>query len=267
MLMCGSPKAPKRPMTPVNDTTFDVPFSTPTTPERKTLTPSPLTSGHELTLADQRRTRPLNFPDNDLQIPHPDSDRTLQIPSSSSPQSGPRRLSSFLGTSRPSVIVYKVARGPNLSGSRDVIRVSYGEGHRRRTPLTNLSNMGDKERTLGRQGCSKREYGNAKRDDTTEHLNRKPIRSKHCSARRYYNEKHSPSSLRRADIKMSGRLPPAERVEGDMAWDFGAGPETYVRPVNADRSRVRVGGLTRVRMIPRTAVNRGIGPEAASPTT
>jgi hypothetical protein len=66
---------------------------------------------------------------------------------------------------------------------------------------------------------------------------------------------------------MSGMLPPAERVEGDMAWDFGAGLETCVQPVDADRSRVRVGGLTSVRMIPRTAVNGGIGPEAISTTS
>jgi hypothetical protein len=65
---------------------------------------------------------------------------------------------------------------------------------------------------------------------------------------------------------MSGTLPAAERVEGDMAWDFGAGPETCVRPMDADRSRVRVVGLTSVRMIPRTAVKGGIGLEAI-PTT
>jgi hypothetical protein len=258
-------------MTPVHVATFDVPFSTPSDPERKTLTPSPLTLNfgehEELILADQRRTHPLNSPDNDLQIPDLDSGCTLLTPSSSGPQSGPKRPSSSLGTSRPSVIVYKVSTGSNISGSRDVIRVSYGEGHRKRTPLANSSNRSVKERILGRQGCSTKEYGNAKRDDMTEHLNRKPIRSKIRSSRRYYVEKRSPSGQRGADIKMSGRLPPAERVEGDMAWDFGAGPETCVRPVDADRSRVRVGGLTSVRMIPRTAVNSGIGPEASSPTT
>jgi hypothetical protein len=73
--------------------------------------------------------------------------------------------------------------------------------------------------------------------------------------------------MRIADIKMPGMLPPAERVEGDMAWNFGAGPETCVRPLGVDRSRVRVGGLTSVRMIPRTAVNGGIGPDAISTTS
>jgi len=66
---------------------------------------------------------------------------------------------------------------------------------------------------------------------------------------------------------MSGSLPPPERVEGDMAWDFGAGSETCVRPADADRYRVRVGGLTSVRMIPRTAVSGGIGPEDTSMTS
>jgi hypothetical protein len=66
---------------------------------------------------------------------------------------------------------------------------------------------------------------------------------------------------------MSDSLPPAERVEGDMAWDFGAGSETCVRPADADRYRVRVGGLTSVRMIPRTAVGGRIGPEDTSMTS
>lgn len=231
------------------------------------MTPSPLAlcnfSKHEeLILADRRRRSPsMNPRNNTSPIPHPDGSCALLTPSSSGPQLRPRRPSSFLGTSRPSVIVYKVATGPNLSRSRDVVRVSYGEEYRKRTPLTNSINR-SKERTLSRQGCSisTKEYGNAKRGDTTEHLNRNSIRSKFCSSRRYHNEKRSPSGLRRAEIKMSGRLPPAERIEGDMAWDFGAGPETCVRPVDVDRSRVRVGGLTSVRMIPRTVVNGGTGP-------
>ena len=254
--MHGSPKAQKRtrrPMTPVQASALDVPFSTPFALDHKALTPSPLNirklgKHEELTPADQRRTQ-LNPKNNNSQILHLDSSHTLPSPSSSGPQSGSRRSSSFHGTSRPSVVVYKVARGPNLPGSRDVIRVSYGEGYRKRTPLANSGNK-SKERT---PGCS-----NTKRDEKTEHLNRKPIRSK---PRRYY-ERRSPSGLRRAEGKMLGTLPPAERVEGDMVWNFGAGPETCVRPANADRSRVRVGGLTSVRMVPRTAVNGGIGPDA-----
>src|SRR6266576_3212351 len=233
--MRGSPKAPtetRRP-TPDHANALNAPFSTPSGPERKTLAPSSLAlrnfSEHEkLVLADQRRTHPMSTPKNDSPISRPDGSCALLTPTSSDPKSRPRRPSSFLGTSRPSVIVYKVATGPNISGSRDVIRVSYGEGKRKRTPLINSSNR-SRERTLGRQGYSTNEYGITKRDDTTEHLNRKSMRSKLCSSRKYHDDKRTPSGLRRADIKMSGMLPPAERVEGDMAWDFGAGPETCVR--------------------------------------
>lgn len=250
---------------------LDAPFSTPSGPERKTLAPSCLVlrnfSQHEkLVLANRRGARPMSPPNNDPPISHPDRNRALSTSTSSDPKSRPRRPSSFLGTSRPSVIVYKVATGPNFSESRDVIRVSYGEGHRKRTPLANSSNR-SKERTLGRQGYSTKEYGITKRDDMTDHPNRKSMLSKYCSSRRYHDGKRSPSDLRRADIGMSGMLPPAERVEGDMAWDFGAGIETCVRPMDADRSRVRVGGLTSVRMIPRSAVNCGIGPETISTTS
>jgi hypothetical protein len=271
--MRGSPKAPKETRRPILDraSVLDAPFSTPSGPERKTLAPSSLAprnfSEHEkLVLADRRRTHPMSTPNNDSPISHPDGNCALLTPTSSDPKSHPSRPSSFLGTSRPSVIVYKVATGPNFSGSRDVIRVSYGEGHRKRTPLTNSSNR-NKERTLGRQGYSTKEYVITKRDDTTKHLNRKSVRSKLCSSRRYRDDRRSPSGMRRADTKMSGTLPPAERVEGDMAWDFGVGLETCVRPVDVDRSRVRVGGLTSVRMIPRTPVNGRIGPEAISTTS
>ena len=44
---------------------------------------------------------------------------------------------------------------------------------------------------------------------------------------------------------------PAERIEGDMAWDFGVGSEMVERRANVYRPQVRVGGLTSVRMIPR----------------
>ena len=271
--MRGSPKATKATRRPIPDriNALDAPFSTLSGPERKTLAPFSLAprnfSEHEkLVLADRRRTHSMSTPNNDSPISHPDGNCALLTPTSSDRKSRPRRPSSFLGTSRPSVVVYKVATGPNFSGSRDVIRVSYGEGYRKRTPLTNSSNR-SKERTLGRQGYSTKDYVITKRDDTTEHLSRKSMRSKLCSSRRYRDDRRSPSGMRRADIKISGMLPPAERVEGDMAWDFGAGPETCVRPVDADHSRVRVGGLTSVRMMPRTAVNSGIGPEAISTTS
>lgn len=51
------------------------------------------------------------------------------------------------------------------------------------------------------------------------------------------------------------RLLPAERIEGDMAWDFGVGSEMGENSANMYGPQVRVGGLTSVRMIPRTAVD------------
>ena len=53
---------------------------------------------------------------------------------------------------------------------------------------------------------------------------------------------------------LSGKPPPAGRVEGDMAWDFGVGQQTTTRHMDVRRPQVRVGGLTSVRMIPRTVV-------------
>lgn len=196
-------------------------FSTPTTCARKILTPSLLTlhnlSDHEGSPhVDQGRTHPLKPSDNESQISHPDSSCPLLTPLSSASQSDPKRHS-YLGMSRPSVIVYKVATGPNLAGTRDIIRVSYGEGHRKRI----RSDHRNKDLNLGRQGYPPEEYGNARRDEAVEHLNRKAIRSKLYSARRCYGKRSLPSGLRRSDTKVSGKLPRAERVEGDMAWDFG----------------------------------------------
>jgi hypothetical protein len=136
--------------------------------------------------------------------------------------------------------------------------VSYGEGRRKRTHPTNSGHR-KKERNLGRLGYPPKEYGNAKRDDTTKPLDRKAVRSARPGG---YRDGGTSSGLRRADTKVSGKLPPAERLEGDMAWDFGAGPEKCQRRVDADRIRVRVGALTSVRMIPRTAVDGEIGPMA-----
>jgi len=114
---------------------------------------------------------------------------------------------------------------------------------------------------LGRLGYPPKEYGNAKRGDTAKHLDRKAVRPKLCSARPG-GYRDGTYSLRRADTKVSGKLPPAERLEGDMAWDFGAGPEKCQQRVDTDRTRVRVGGLTSVRMVPRTAADGEIGPMA-----
>jgi hypothetical protein len=60
----------------------------------------------------------------------------------------------------------------------------------------------------------------------------------------------------------SDKSHPAERIEGDMAWDFGVGSEMGERHANVYRPQVRVGGLTSVRMIPRTTVDG----EASTPS-
>jgi hypothetical protein len=243
-----------------------MPFSTPIARARKKLTPSPLnlrnsSDNEELIYGDQGRAHLPDLSDNKVQTLRPDrSSCTLLTPLSSISESGSRRHSS-LGISRPSVIVYKVATGPNLVGSRDVIRVSYGGGCRKRTQPTSSGHR-KKEPNLGRLGYPPKEYGNSKRGDAAMHLYRKAVRPKLCSARPG-GYRDGTSGLRRADTKVSGKLPPAERLEGDMAWDFGAGPEKCQRRVDADRTRVRVGGLTSVRMVPRTAADGEIGPKTS----
>src|SRR3984885_15550537 len=118
--MRGSPKVPKETRRPTSDhaNALEAPFSTPSGAERETLPPSSLAlrdfSKHdELVLAGRRRTHPMSPPNNDSPISRPDRSCAFLTPASSDPKSRP---STFLGTSRPSVIVYKVATGPNFSG-------------------------------------------------------------------------------------------------------------------------------------------------------
>jgi hypothetical protein len=96
----------------------------------------------------------------------------------------------------------------------------------------------------------------AKRDGVAKHPGRRVLRTKFCLDGR----RASPVGLRRDDTKLSDNPPPAERVEGNMAWDFGVGPQTSTQRVDVHRHQVRVGGLTSVRMVPRTAVDGEIGP-------
>lgn len=51
-----------------------------------------------------------------------------------------------------------------------------------------------------------------------------------------------------------------------MAWDFGVGSEIAERGANVHRPQVRVGGLTSVRMIPRTAVDGEVAFGASPPS-
>ncbi|KAI0249790.1 hypothetical protein BJV78DRAFT_642606 [Lactifluus subvellereus] len=265
-LIRGSPKAPKRarhPITPVLATILNAPLSTPSPRSRKTRTPSPLTpfnfSDHGGSSgAGEGQTHTFNPSDNNPRIPRPGrSSCTLTSPSSNAPQSDPGQNASLCKTSRPSVIVYKVAMGPNLARSKDVIRVSYGEGHRKRNSMKHLGH-GSKRRDLGCHASPLKERDNARRDDAPKHPGRRLLRS---NLRVCFGERRASSAgPQGADTKVSGKPQSAERVEGDMAWDFGVGSQTRTRCVDVDRSRVRVGGLTSVRMIPRTAVDGEIGP-------
>ena len=69
-----------------------------------------------------------------------------------------------------------------------------------------------------------------------------------------------------ADINTLDNSLPAGRIEGDMAWDFGVGSEIAERGANVHRPQVRVGGLTSVRMIPRTAVDGEVAFGASPPS-
>ena len=263
MLIYGSSKAPKRarhPITPVLATILDAPFSTPSPRSRKTRTPSHLTpsnfSDHEGSgSAGEGRIHAPNPPDSSPRVPRPGrSSCALTNPSSNAPQSDPGQSASHCGTSRPSVIVYKVAMGPNLTRSKDVIRVSYGERHRKRNNMKHLGH-GSKTRDLGRYANPLTGHDNARRDYASKHPGRRLLRSKLCFGER----RASSAGPQGTDTKESGNSQSAERVEGDMAWDFGVGSQTRTRRVDVNRSQVRVGGLTSVRMIPRTAADGEIG--------
>lgn len=210
------PKRTKQFATPVRATTQDVLFRAPYADS--TLTPSPLTTldigDHEelshVEGTQTRSSRPSTMSKDDTVIPG--QGRALITPSPSAPHSDLGQNPPFSGACRPTVIVYKVARGPNLAKSKDVVRISYGEGHQKRTRM----------KFPGRR---------IKRGDAAIHLDKKSKAS-------------SDKSL------------PAERIEGDMAWDFGVSSEMGGRGANVHQPQVRVGGLTSVRMIPRTAVDR-----------
>src|SRR5712671_3634456 len=183
----------RRHAAPVHATTLNAHFSTPSACALEPLALSPLTprdciDHDESTHAAERSTHTLDSSDSNSQVTRSDRSRCTLLTPSSAPQSGPTPYSVFLGTSRPSVVVYKVAIGSNIAGSRDVVRVSYGKTHRKRTYPT-ISGSHSKERNLGRPACPLKEYDNPKRGGPAKHPNRKVIQPKHYSARRYCDEK------------------------------------------------------------------------------
>jgi hypothetical protein len=252
------PKAPKQvehSIAPVHAAILDAPFSTPSSRLRRTRTPSLLArsdfSGHKCSSGvGERQTDPFKASGKGW-IPRPErSSCTLPNPSYNAPKSDPGQNASFLRTSRPSVIVYKVATGPNLARSKDVIRVSYGEGQQRNRNRKNRLGHSSKTHDLGHYNSPLKKHDKAKRGGMAKHSGRKLSRTQFCLDDR----RASPAGQKAVETMLSSNPPSAERVEGDMAWDFGVSQQASARHVDVHRPQVRVGGLTSVRMIPRTVV-------------
>lgn len=222
------PKRTRRIATPARAMSQDVPFNA--HPANLTLTLSPLSpldfgDNQGMSRVEGTQTHPSKpsaATQDDRVIPGQSC--TLITRSLGAPYPDLGQNPPFGGACRPSVIVYKVTRGPNLAKSKDVVRISYGEGFQKRTRM----------KSSGRR---------SKRGDATMHFDMKS----------------------KADMGATYRLLPAERIEGDMAWDFGVGSEMGESLVNIHRPQVRVGGLTSVRMIPRTAVDGETGIRASPP--
>jgi hypothetical protein len=220
-------------------------------------------SGHEGSGGTwEGQTDPLHPSDNSGLPLRPERNSRTPLSPSTALHSDPGQNASRVGTSRPSVIVYKVATGPNLAISKDVIRVSYGERNRKRNRMKRLGHV-SKKQDPGRHITPLKERDKAKGDDAAKHPGRRLSRIEFCLDER----RASPVGLKTAGKKPPGKPPSAERVEGDMAWDFGVGSQTFTRHVDVHRPQVRVGGLTSVRMIPRTVIDGEIGPGVTRPST
>ena len=121
----------------MRSTTQDVPCYAPSadlTPTSSPLIPLDFGRREGLSRVEGRQTRPskpsATFK-GDTVIPG--GSCTLVTSPSSAPHSDLGQNPPFGGACRPSVIVYKVANGPNLAKSKDVVRISYGEGHQKRS--------------------------------------------------------------------------------------------------------------------------------------
>lgn len=172
--------------------TQDVPFSAP--PADLTLTPSPapLDFGDHKGLSDVEGTqthpsKPPTTTKDDRVIPGQGCTLITSSPSARHPDPG--QNPPFSGTSRPSVIVYKVARGPNLAKSKDVVRISYGEGCQKRTRMKFSSRQS--------KVCSRRSYASlqkvlriVKRGDAAMHLDMKSVSSYSCTKQTCHGIKH-----------------------------------------------------------------------------
>ncbi|KAF8270586.1 hypothetical protein EI94DRAFT_737423 [Lactarius quietus] len=162
------PKRTKRIATPVRAMAQGVPFYAPTAD--LILTASPLTpldfGDHEKSNhveGTQTHSKPSATTNDDRVIPRQGCSLTTLSPSAPHPDLGQNPPVS--GACRPSVIVYKVAKGPNFAKSKDVIRISYGEGCQKRTRMKHS----------GRR---------SKRGDAAMHLDMKSVRSYFCTTQR-----------------------------------------------------------------------------------
>jgi hypothetical protein len=183
--------------------TQDVPFNA----HSANLTPTPLPlsppafGDHEgINRVERTQTRPLK-PSTSTQDDRviPGQGCTLLTPPLSAPYPDLGQNPPFGGARRPSVIVYKVTRGPNLAKSKDVVRISYGEGLQKRTRM----------KLSGRQSkvCGRGTYVNlrkvliiVKRGDATMRLDMKSVRSCFYTAQRCHGMKQLLSTGYRRQI-------------------------------------------------------------------
>lgn len=177
------PKAPKRARCiaiPARAMTQDAPLDAYSA--NLALTPSPLPS---LDFSDDQGTsrvegtqthssKPPTATQHDRVIPG--QGRTFITRSLSAPYPDLGQNPPFGGACRPSVIVYRVTRGPNLAKSKDVVRISYGEGFQKRTPKK-CSGRRIKVCGRGSSASLKKVLRIIKRGDATVHMDMKSVRS------------------------------------------------------------------------------------------
>lgn len=175
--------------------TQGVPFSAPSADLTLTPSPTPLDFGGHKGLSDiegtqTHPTRPSTTTKDDRVIPGQGCTLITSSPSARHPDPG---QNPFSGTCRPSVIVYKVARGPNLAKSKDVVRISYGEGCQKRTRMK-ISNR--RSKVCGRRSypCLQEVLRIVKRGNAAMHLDMKSVSSYFCTKQRYHGIKQLPST-------------------------------------------------------------------------
>ena len=191
-MICKVSKRTKRIGTPVHATTQDVPFHAPSadrTPASFPLTPLDFGVCEGLSHVEGTQTRPSKpstTSKEDMVIPG--QGRTLITSSLSAPSSSLGQNPPFGGARRPSVIVYKVGRGPNLAKSKDVIRISYGEGHQKRIHNKSLGRR-NKVRGQGSYSSLQKVLRIVQKGDAAMRLAMKSVRPYFCTTQGCYDMK------------------------------------------------------------------------------